>query len=583
MLRQDRNRAQFPLFIAAAVLLMASAVGVQAAATYTWDQSTSTDYQVATNWTPDRNTPAIDDILTIDGAVVAGNERLTNVATETIGQLHLTNGAQASLEASTSAKTITIAGDTGTDFTVAAGCMLRLGGTIGVTIVLPTSTGQVDGDVLFNATAASVVHRIVAQTAGALVFTNGSTAAMAPTGSGALGGFGSTAAPAAVDGGVIFQSGATYYQGGTKDGVFNGGTGSNPFSLAQPATAVVFQSGSTYRNITGIPASVGRTYGNFVYSNSAVQTVGGTTATMTVLNDFIITSNPLLAQANLNLSQSFSGGPALVIGGDLIVETGSGGLTVTAAPAAATSFQIAGNIDIQNNALFTPGTNANLTWLLNGSAVQDVDLDGDSLQNLNVSNASGVTLSGNAGVNGTLTLTAGEVATGANVLTLGNAATVVRTAGNINGPVTRTIDATVTGARVIPCGTAGVYSPVTFDITGAGTGTGSLVAAPTAADHPNSPNPAITINRHWALTPTGISGFTATLIFGYDDADLGAVPEADLWAHRYTGSGTTWERALNTSVDTGLNTVTATGVTTLSDWTLGTGAVPVELSVFSAY
>lgn len=573
MSRQDRNRAQFPLFIAAAVLLMASAVGVQAAATYTWDQSTSTDYQVATNWTPDRNTPAIDDILVIDGSVVAGNELLTNVATETIGQLLLTNGAQASLEASTSAKTITINGDTGTDLSVPAGCTLRLRGSIGITIDLAAAaTGVVGGDVVFNATAASILHRIRGNAVDALIFQSGATCAMAPTSTGAQNGFGGTAGTANF---VRFNSGATYYQGGEKNGTRNGGTGTNPFGLTAPASLVTFDSGSTYVTWDSIPAISGRTYGNFIWRNSAAQTIGGG-STWTVQNDLIFMNSGLVGQGACNMTGQTG---AIVVGGNVTVMAGGPVWNATPAPGAAVNWSIAGNVDIQDAALFTQPTNTNITVLLNGSSAQSVNFAGDTLPNVNFNNASGGSLTGNLGVSGTLSLTAGEVATGANVLTLGNAATVVRTAGNINGPVTRTIDATLTGARVIPCGTAGVYSPVTFNITGAGTGTGSLVAAPTAADHPNSPNPAITINRHWALTPAGISGFTATLIFGYDDADLGAVPEADLWAHRYTGSGTTWERALNTSVDTGLNTVTATGVTTLSDWTLGTGAVPVELSV----
>lgn len=63
----------------------------------------------------------------------------------------------------------------------------------------------------------------------------------------------------------MFQSGATFYQGGTKDIVRTGGTGSNPFAEATPASNVVFQSGSTYVVLASAVSTSGRTYANILW------------------------------------------------------------------------------------------------------------------------------------------------------------------------------------------------------------------------------------------------------------------------------------------------------------------------------
>lgn len=92
-----------------------------------------------------------------------------------------------------------------------------------------------------------------------------------------------------------------------------------------------------------------------------------------------------------------------------------------------------------------------------------------------------------------------------------------------------------------------------------------------------------TVDRHWSLTETGISGFIADVTFGYDDADItGGVVEANMVAARQTSPGINWQLFPGTLVDTVANEALVVGVTTLSDWTLGDGgSIPVELSIFA--
>lgn len=541
-------------------------------ATYTWNQTGTAAYNVAANWTPTRTTPAANDILIIDGTGTA-TPVITDLQTETIGELHVINNAYATVSAA-AAITLTIAGDASSkDLEVAAGSTLKLtgGGAFIVTIALgATANGVVDGDVIFNATAASTPHRIISGQVDGLIFNSGATAAMAPTAGSALGGFGTASAPAATPNGVRFASGATYYQGGLKDGTRSAGTGSNPFALTQPSSAVVFDLGSRYVNLGGIPASSGRTYGYFHWRDGwgAVRNFGGGgTSLCTVLNDFIIDAPggtlPSGSVSPGTISFTLAGAAALQVNGDMIIKAGGAPITDSAAPAAASTVDIKGNLIVEDPALFAPSTNANRVYRVNGATAQTVNFAGKTLSNLTIDNAAGVLLYDAVTLSGALDLVNGEVATSGTKILQANG-TVARTNGFVTGKLGRAVNAATTGVTAFPVGTAGLYTPVSIDITAGGTGTGTVVASATAGDHPNVPIAANAVDRFWTLTPTGISGYTATLVFTYLDAELGGATEADLKA---AGYDTVWT-PYSTTIDTVLNTATATGVASLSDWTL---------------
>src|SRR5437764_14455206 len=74
--------------------------------TYTWNQSVSSDYSVALNWTPTRLTPATSDILVFDGNTTP-TPTVTNVQAETIGRLRVINGANPTISA-TAERTLTL-------------------------------------------------------------------------------------------------------------------------------------------------------------------------------------------------------------------------------------------------------------------------------------------------------------------------------------------------------------------------------------------------------------------------------------------------------------------------------------------
>ncbi|MFQ5571498.1 MAG: hypothetical protein ACE5G0_17605 [Rhodothermales bacterium] len=91
------------------------------------------------------------------------------------------------------------------------------------------------------------------------------------------------------------------------------------------------------------------------------------------------------------------------------------------------------------------------------------------------------------------------------------------------------------------------------------------------------------IARYFAISPTTNTGLNATLVFHYDESELGGAIEVDLRLFRSTDNGVRWTQMGGVPDPTG-NTVTLTGIDAFSHWTLaGEGLLPVELVAFEAF
>jgi len=240
-----------------------------------------------------------------------------------------------------------------------------------------------------------------------------------------------------------------------------------------------------------------------------------------------------------------------------------------------------GGIDGQITVAGTKTYDAGGTYIYSGSAAQVTGAGLPTLiAGLGIDNTTGVSLSGAVATTNNLALTNGELITGANTLTAADGAGgITRSAGFVNGTLTRVIAAGTTGARSFPVGTAGKYAPAIFNITGAGSGTGTLAINTTDGDAPNLPgNAADAVNRYWTLTGSSISGWTADITFQYLDGDLGGADETTFIGARYTGPGNTWQEFTGAgSVRTpAANTVRVVGATALSNWTLYEEGTPVS-------
>ncbi len=271
-----------------------------AATTYTWNQTGSASWVTAENWTPTRTTPASDDILVIDGSVTA-TPTLTNVTTETIGQLRIINNAIATFTATSSA-TLTVSGGAGIDLEIDAGSSLTLSGSNAILISLSSGvTGSVSGSM----TVAGGAHRLTAIGADAITMNSGATFTTGSSFSGSA--FGNATGSASS---IVFAAGSTYTHN----------AGSNPFALTAPSSVVVFQPGSTaiFRTNTGYSAS-GRTYANLTVQNNTA--LNGTGA-----SDFQFQT--LTVESGSSFTHSGSSAATVTIRGD-ISSAGIGNVSLT--------------------------------------------------------------------------------------------------------------------------------------------------------------------------------------------------------------------------------------------------------------
>jgi hypothetical protein len=204
--------------------------------------------------------------------------------------------------------------------------------------------------------------------------------------------------------------------------------------------------------------------------------------------------------------------------------------------------------------------------------------------NLTVNNSSGIILSKNAIVNGTMTFTAGLFDIGNNNFTFGllagvagtpSAASMIIATGS--GQVMKNWSAT--GNFTFPVGDNNVtakYSPVSLNFTSGTFAVGAFAGLNLVNAKFN--DPAITgsyINRYWNITQTGITGFTCNALFQYVLSDVVG-----------TESNITTLRVLPTPLtpfspaDVVLHQLSASGLTSFGTFTGGPGFKTLNLTLF---
>jgi len=256
-----------------------------------------------------------------------------------------------------------------------------------------------------------------------------------------------------------------------------------------------------------------------------------------------------LSNAMLNAG-TYSGGSGAVIVPSTFTNTGSysaGSATTT----------LSGNFS--NSGTFTAGTG---TWAFSGSSAQSI-AGVTGFYNLTVNNASGISLSDSVSVSHLLTLTSGNITTGANsisVLTATCPGSISRASGFVIGKLRLTFP-TASTACTYYVGSGTTYAPIGVTLTGGGTLTGST----TGNEHPQVANSgidsALDVNRYWSLWSSGdtvnASSYSPTFNFNAGDADALATPTRFV-VGKYTGSS--WS-LITPSSGSALATSTAVSIT----------------------
>ncbi|HWN10688.1 MAG TPA: DUF4214 domain-containing protein [Pyrinomonadaceae bacterium] len=218
-------------------------------------------------------------------------------------------------------------------------------------------------------------------------------------------------------------------------------------------------------------------------------------------------------------------------------------------------------------ALTVPGgatfTTTGSTVVFNGTAAQQAA--GIAYNNLTINNTigtfvTGVTLTGNATVNGALALTSSDLNTGAFTLTQPNTTAstgvsdVVGTIARTGGPPAIGTPLTFGNPNNIITFTAGASRPTTMTVTMAKNPPATYAAA---------------VARNYQIEPTGGAGYTATLRLHYRDAELNGNDETSI-PNFNLRRGPSWNAVIPTARNTAGtddNWLESNAVTQFSQWT----------------
>ena len=243
--------------------------------TYSWTGATSTDYTVATNWTPNRTIVTTADILQFNNG---STNTVSNIPTQTIYQLNVSgSNTTVNLQAGAASNMLTIAGDnnTGTyDLNVAATDSLNLTGTNQLNVRLGTNA---TADILGNVRLDNAIQVFDATySTGALInFESGSTCQTGvnfPSANSSAN-YPFTNTSINDNARVVFKSGSKYYNNGGNSPI--GGGGSVQATSFQTGSIYYHQQAGTSNYQLGIfsIASQPRTFGIFVWNNPST-TIG---------------------------------------------------------------------------------------------------------------------------------------------------------------------------------------------------------------------------------------------------------------------------------------------------------------------
>jgi len=291
------------------------------------------------------------------------------------------------------------------------------------------------------------------------------------------------------------------------------------------AEAAITNSGTMNVNGTFQVNQGGSATGNaFAYGSNAILSYNGTSAQTSTNVEFPSSSGPA------NVTVNNAGGLLLHASRTL-----SGTLTLTSGTLSigANTLTLNGAIDASGGGTLTGGATSNVTFGGSGASTTLPAVSG-GLNNLIINRANGIALGGGVTVAGTLTLTNGAFANGAN-LTLGNAPTISRDLGSLSAAPTfgSTVNVIYTGTTAVTTGneiptTSTVLNNLTISKSGGVTlGANATVNGVLALNFDLttiSANDPITSS--FVLTENGTSTGTADVIGTVERSDVGGGPVA---------------------------------------------------------
>ena len=260
--------------------------------------------------------------------------------------------------------------------------------------------------------------------------------------------------------------------------------------------------------------------------------------------------------------------------------TGSLTLTAGTLDASVSNYNLSVTGNWNNNSGTTAFTPRTATVTFNGSSSQTIGgTYSTTFNSVTLNNSAGAVFADDQNVNGTLTLTSGQLNIGTHNLILGSSSPAVAGTfsssnmiiANGGGQVRKLYSAN--GSYLFPIGdNTSVYSPITLNVSGSAYSSAYIGVKVTKAKQPQNANSGNYLNRYWSVAASGITSPSYAVTGAtYSTGDVTGT-EGNLSMGQYAGS-LPWVKfgATNTTN----HTLTSTAVTTAtSDFTGITTANP---------
>ena len=316
---------------------------------------------------------------------------------------------------------------------------------------------------------------------------------------------------------------------------------------------------------------------NVIFNSTSTQynllTGGGTVPAFTFHNLIINNSNGVsfpssaLVKGNLTMTTGNITGSSVVMGGTIAQTISSNGnsienLTINNAVGVTGAPTVTNTLYLTNGVLSDFSNLSNATLVFNGTSAQTIGAGLTAVKNLTINNAAGVSLASDPTISGVLNILNGKLFLGNHNLTMGLSGSIsLATSDNYlvtNGTGLLVMNAPAATSTIFPVGTSTTYNPVTLNPASTATfyvgANNSITPALPLSDA--TIVPANTINRTWNISTSTPSATTVT--FGYNgatDNNSGFDNSGQVSLLQYDGSA--WKYVGSGSVTPGIGVTTA--------------------------
>jgi hypothetical protein len=341
---------------------------------------------------------------------------------------------------------------------------------------------------------------------------------------------------------------------------------------------------AAYNNLTVSAGTTSLGQNTTVAGNLSI----GTGAALNTSTRTLAVNGTADVDGTLTLTNTTTVSGATTVGGTISITSATGlktfdDITVDGTWTAAVPAFVTFTGNVVNNGTFTAGTGvytfaSNATQTLSGSA-GNTTFANLVLNNTVTAPAAGLALGGthNLTVSTSMTLSAGKVTTGANVVYIANGANItgVTTGRFVEGNLTKPFaPANLTRTFEVGGNSGSNYSPVSITFAAVSAG-GDVTVSTTSGSHPQLAASGLDVttpaklNRWYRLTNGGVAftSYSATFNFVVADSDAAANETgfvAVIW------DGTAWDASTVSSA--AATSTTITGETRFGDFALGEGA-----------